>query len=484
MSEPTRPIRRPTLLLLVVLLGTLLGPLDSAVNISFPDITSHFAIELAEIRWVVIAYVATYASLMLVFGRVGDLFGHQRIFAGGLVLCIAGFALCSLAPTYNWLLIARILQGVGTAMVLSCGPALATHLFAEDLRPRILGTYAMMFGLGGALGPSLGGLLVDIWGWSAVFWFRLPLAAIALVLMIVLGMPAPPRDQSRFDLRGAVLLAVASGLLLVTFSQIQTIGERPQLLAVLLASSIAGMTAFIMITARSSDPVIHLPAFRNLSFTWINVTNVIVNVTGFATMLFVPYFLVRVSELPLWQGGLVLAVGPLGMTLAASLAGRWISQLGASRLALIGSAHVAAGLLWIGCWQADTGPAAMAGGLIVHGAGLGLFQVASLESVIATLPKSNRGVAGALTLVMRTVGVVIAASTLPVLFSRFERANIDPQSLWPMAPTGSGPEQQAFQIAFYLVFVLSAAALAAHTIASLFLTRLWKRGSIDDDANA
>ena len=181
MNAASLPPWRRHALLAVILLGTLLGPLDAAVNIAFPDITASFAIELKAIRWVVIAYVATYASLMLIFGRIGDLFGHARVFGGGLVVCSIGFAICSAANDYTWLLIARVLQGIGTAMVLSCGPALATNLYGEHMRPRVLGAYAMAFGLGGAVGPSLGGLLVDLWGWPAVFWFRLPLAVMALI---------------------------------------------------------------------------------------------------------------------------------------------------------------------------------------------------------------------------------------------------------------------------------------------------------------
>ena len=114
------------------------------MNIAFPDITASFGIELKAIRWVVIAYVATYASLMLIFGRIDDLFGHNRVFALGLIVCMAGFATCSAASSYSWLLGARMLQGVGTAMVLSCGPALATSLFSEQQRPRILRLFAAL----------------------------------------------------------------------------------------------------------------------------------------------------------------------------------------------------------------------------------------------------------------------------------------------------------------------------------------------------
>lgn len=432
----------------MVLLGTLTGPLDAAVNIAFPDITSSFAIELKAIRWVVIAYVATYASLMLVFGRIGDLFGHDRVFAIGLVVCSIAFAICSLAGTYTWLLAARILQGVGTAMVLSCGPALATNLYGEHLRPRVLGSYAMMFGLGGALGPSLGGLLVDLWGWPAVFWFRLPLALIALLLMWTLRMPTPARDAGRFDLAGSALLAGATGLLLLTVGQLEWAATHPLSIGLLTMTTLAAVAGFVFVAQRSATPILDLAAFANRSFAWINLTNVVVNLTGFATMLFVPYFLVRISALPLWQGGLVMAVGPTGMMLAANLGGRGARTFGAERLALAGAVLVALGLFWIAFWDATTGYLALSLALLVHGAGLGLFQVTSLEIVTATLPLSNRGVAGSLALVMRTIGVVLAASTLTLTFAYVERG------------AGDLAANAAFVVAFQTVFFWAAAGLA------------------------
>jgi MFS family permease len=122
--------------LLVVGLGTLAAPLDTSVNIAFPSITSAFALEVQDIRWVVIAYVLTYSSLMLVFGKLGDLWGYARIFRLGLLVSAVGFVGCGLAPTYGLLLIGRMLQGVGIALVLSCGPALATSLYGESERVR------------------------------------------------------------------------------------------------------------------------------------------------------------------------------------------------------------------------------------------------------------------------------------------------------------------------------------------------------------
>lgn len=461
-AQQLSKVRRSTLMI-AILMGTLLGPLDSAVNIAFPDITASFGIELKAIRWLVIAYVTTYASLMLIFGRIGDLFGHKRVFTVGLVVCVVGFVICGSASSYNWLLAARILQGIGTAMVLSCGPALVTSLFSDQHRPRVLGLYAMMFGLGGAIGPSLGGWLVDLWGWPAVFWFRLPLALLALLMMLVLRMPPPVRDPGIFDLKESLWLAVTTALLLLTVTQLDQAATSPVFVFVLCALTMWVTGTFINISKRSSNPILVPSLFSSFSFTWINVATVVVNLTGFATMLFVPYFLVQASGKSLSESGLIMAVGPLAMMTAAHLGGRAVAHLGASRLALAGAILVALGLGGVGTWNETTERTLLCVALLVHGFGLGLFQVASFELVAFSLPKSKRGVAGSMVLVMRTIGVVIAASGLTLTFAHFEGS---------ASPTVSG---DPFVFAFQTVFQFAAVGLATFVMISLLRTSLWLR---------
>src|ERR1700736_226466 len=157
-------------------LGTSVVPLDTAVNIAFPAITGSFGLPIQMIQWVVICYVLTYASLMLAFGRVGDIFSHGRVFRIGLLWSSAAYLLCALAPSYAWLLFCRFLQGIGAALIVSCAPALVTGLFPEDKRSRAIGVFTVMYAIGSAAGPLLGGVLVQLWGWQAVFWFRAPIA--------------------------------------------------------------------------------------------------------------------------------------------------------------------------------------------------------------------------------------------------------------------------------------------------------------------
>src|SRR3984885_4144820 len=134
-------------------LGMAIVPLDTAVNIAFPDITRGFGLPIAMIQWVVICYVLTYAALMLAFGRIGDIGGHARVFRAGLAWSVVAFLLCAAAPGFGWLLFFRFLQGIGAGLVISCAPALVIGLYPDARRSHAVGTFTLIFGLSGALGP-------------------------------------------------------------------------------------------------------------------------------------------------------------------------------------------------------------------------------------------------------------------------------------------------------------------------------------------
>src|SRR4029450_475147 len=194
----------------IVSFGVAVGPLDTAVNIAFPATTAAFAIPVTTIQWVVICYVLTYASLLLGCGRLGDVIGHRRVFLFGLVWSAISLYLCGWAPTFAWLLFFRILQGVGTALLLSCAPALVTLAFPEAERGTALGVYTMLSALASTLGPLLGGQFVPPWGWPAVFYFRVPLALIATILTVFwVQQPVGVRPGQRFDSLGAAALTAA-----------------------------------------------------------------------------------------------------------------------------------------------------------------------------------------------------------------------------------------------------------------------------------
>ncbi len=402
----------------VIGFGSLVVPLDSALNIAFPSITAHFGLALPDIQWLVICYVLTYGSLMLGIGRLGDIFGHARVFRAGLVVSAMACLLCALAPSYPVLLACRVLQGIGAALVISCGPALVTAQAEEALRARALGLYGLMFAAGSVLGPLLGGALVAWFGWQAVFLFRTPLCLLALLMLR--GFPAPelPARREPFDLPGATLLALAIGSLLLALNQAQHLGAGGWLAPGLVALAAAAAWGFLWQSRRAPRPVIALGVFRLPGFAALNAGTVLAHMAGFAVLLFVPYFLIGVAGLSTWQGGLVLATSALA-SMATSLAGGWLmGRVSPWVLVRLGVALTGLGLGAMAFWDAATPLPWMLSALLLHGAGLGLLQVSHAEIVTGTLPRQDRGVAGSLAMMTRTLGVVAAASLLTLLFGQ------------------------------------------------------------------
>jgi MFS family permease len=453
---------RPQAALLVVGLGTIPAPLDTAVNIAMPSITGAFDLALQDIRWIVIAYVLTYASLMLVFGRLGDLLGYRRIFQLGLAVSALGFLACAVAPTYGLVLLGRMLQGVGIALTLSCGPALATSLFDERERTRVLAFYAGVTAAGGALGPLIGGVLVARWGWPAVFWFRVPIALAALALSWLIP-PAAGRGSMRgFDAAGAVLLVAWMSALLLAFAILS--GPFGPVLPVGLAVlSLVLLAAFLLRETHAAQPLIRVGLFGDLEFAIMNAASIAVHFAAFGVLILVPYYLVRTGGLEAAAGGVVLALGAGGTVAGSWAAGRLAGRVRIGRLALAGLVLCAVGLGSIAAWTHSASVAAMGLSLMVQGIGLGLFQVAYADFVTATLPVAERGVAGSLTMVTRTIGVVTGATGLSAAFAHFEAA----------ALAAGASTSDAFLAGFRTTFLGVAVALVLLLALSLLRPGVW-----------
>jgi EmrB/QacA subfamily drug resistance transporter len=453
---------------LVVGLGTLVVPLDSAVNVAFPHITAAFGLDIPQIQWLVIFYTVTYASLMLVFGRIGDIFGHRLVFILGSGIGCLAFAACGTASSYGWLLAARVAQGVGAALSLSCGPALITAAAPESMRARMLGLYTMMFALGAALGPLVAGALIARWGWSAVYWFRMPIAGTACVLAFGLPAPprAPPREASRdpFDAPGALLLVVFIVVLVLVLDRLRHLPDGVAVLLLAVLATAAAAFAFIRRELAVAKPIIDVRVFRDPRFALVNVANLLVNLSMFSVLLLLPFYLARVASLAVPAAGLLLAAQPLGTMIAAPLAGRLAARVAPQRMILCGSLLASAGLGWIGFVGRTPQIPLLAASMFANGVGVGLFQVAYFDIVTATLPRGDRGVAGSLAMVTRMLGVIAGATLLILAF----------QGLGNIAAAAGADATDAFLSGIRGAFRIAAAIPLVPVLLGLGLSR-WQR---------
>jgi len=454
-------MRRRTGPLIVIGLGAALQPLDTSVNVAFPAITAAFGLPLQSIQWIAIAYVLTYAAIVLVCGRLGDLYGHRLIFRLGLLISVVALTLCALAETYAVLLGFRVLQGVGTALVMSCAPALTVALYPEAERTKALSVYGMLYSAGIAAGPVIGGFAIDAMGWQGVYWFRVPVAILALAASGMLAVGARGvTSGNRFDPASAMLLAFWMSAILLGLALLQAPGGPLVPAMVLAVIGLGALIAFILRERRSANPTIRLSLFADRRFSAINALNIAVFLTGFGALLLVPYYLVRVLALDVRAIGLTMTLWAAGSMLGAWLAGR-IKTLSQPALAFCFGWVLCLGLALAALCNGATGLALIGAALLVQGIALGGFQVAYTDTVVAGLRQDERGVAGSLAMLTRTLGTVGGAIVLAACYAGLEAG----------ALAAGQPPPAAFIVAFVYVFAGSAVAIAVLLLATLAVFR-------------
>jgi len=327
--------------------GALVVSLDSMMNIAFPAIAKAFSVPPERVRWVIICYVLTYAVTSFVGGAAADRIGHVAVFRAGLTLSAAAFVMGGAAPSFDWLLVARVVQGFAGGLIYGTAPALATFGAPPEARGRRLGFLSAAMGLG-LLGTLPAGALVESFGWRAVYHVRVP-AALA-VLVWAAATRAEPGQSER---QPVVFGGVAPGPVLR-----------------------AGALSFV---ARGAI---------------------------FAIWLLAPFYLVETRGLGAFVGGIFFMLTPLGTTVAAPLGGRLADRVGASMPAVVGLGLEAAGLAALGFVDATTPLGAIALALFVAGFGLGFFEVPNMAAIMAAFPSSRQGAAGGFSFLTRTLGVV------------------------------------------------------------------------------
>lgn len=404
---------RARLGLAVVCTGALVGPFDTTVNTAFPVITGAFALAPGEIQWVVIAYVLAQSAFAMVFGHVGDRIGHRRVFAVGLLASAFAHAAVALSPDFPTFVGMRALQGMAVGITLACAPALATLMFPPERKGRVLALYAATASLGMAAAPWLGGLLLDAFGWPGVYWFRVPLALVALGMIAWLPRPPPavaPGPSSGFDWIGALgLSAVLSALVLAAAALARP--QPPAFAPLLLVAGCVGAVLFATHEARAPHPVLRMAPFRSVRFSALQVASIVVNFACFANLLLLPYVLTDRLAASIVAAGLVLSAYPTGSVLGSLASARLVRGRSAAWSMTAGLAIAATGLAAIGGVLAlAPHPGLLAAAMFGSGLGLGLFGVGYMDETTSMLPVTERGVAGSLVNVTRLIGVVFGAA--------------------------------------------------------------------------
>ncbi len=308
------------------------------VNIAFPDVRASFTgATLAGLSWILSAYAIVFAALLVPAGRLADVVGGRRLFLAGLAAFTAGSLLCATAPSVPLLVGARVLQAAGGAMLVVSSQLLVMAAHPPEQRMKAIGLMAAVAGLASALGPVLGGLMVDLGGWRLVFLVNLPIGLAALVLGR--RMPEPPRRPRahRPDLGGSLLAVVAVGALALGAVQGPVWGwGDPRTIAAFVASALLA-PLLVWRSAVHPAPVLELALFRVRSFGAGNLGSLLLGTSFFGLVLANSLYLTQVWDYSVLRAGLAIAPGPLASAAAAILAARFTDRIDPRRFVLPGA---------------------------------------------------------------------------------------------------------------------------------------------------
>ncbi|MBT2209537.1 MFS transporter [Actinomadura sp. NEAU-AAG7] len=406
--------RRRMLVLAICCLSLLIVSLDNTIlNVALPALQRDFGASVSGLQWTIDAYLIVLASLLILAGATADRIGRRRVFQTGLALFVLGSVLCSLAPTLGWLVAARVVQAVGGSMLNPVAMSIITNVFTEPReRARAIGVWGGVVGLSMAMGPIVGGVLVDSVGWRAIFWLNLPIGAAALVLTALFVPESRAPRPRRLDPAGQGLMVVL--LATLSYAIIEAPGRGPLSPAVAGGALVAvlALAGFVLHTRRAAEPIIDLRFFRSVPFSGATV----IAVSGFAALagfLFVnALYLQNVRGLSALHAGLFLLPMAVMTAVCGPLSGRLVGSRGPRLpLQIAGAAMLASGLMFAAL-DAETRDVTLFAAYVLFGIGFGMVNAPITNTAVSGMPRSQAGVAAAVASTSRQVGQALGVAVI------------------------------------------------------------------------
>lgn len=438
--------------LAVVGSGTFMSALDtSVVNVALPVIGKATQTPVSTVEWVVLAYLITVGSSLLVFGRLADLYGKRVIYMSGQMVFVLGSLGCGLSGDVAWLIAFRAIQAVGAAMIFALGPAILVSAFPGHRRGRALGIQATMTYLGMSIGPALGGFLTHHFGWPSIFYINVPVGlGMWFMAHRVLRNDCPETSQP-FDPIGAGAMALGLASLLFALSKGGEIGWRNPWIAGLGGLAAGCLALVVVMEKRMEHPALDFRMFSNRMFSSSVLAAYLCYAATASVFFLMPYYLFHAAGVSVSQAGFVMMVVPLAMMAVAALSGSLSDKVGVIGPATTGMGLMAAGIGWLGQLEPADSMRHIVFCLALIGTGAGLFTAPNNSAIMGSVPASRRGVAGALLAAARTVGFATGVAVAGMIYVACLRGG-----------SGTGtPEEVAHAVRIGMRVTTGAAGMAA-----------------------
>ncbi|MCX2967051.1 MFS transporter [Gordonia aquimaris] len=399
----------------------------SGVNVALPAIGAALGASSSQLQWVIDSYTLVLASLLMLGGSLGDRLGRKRVFQVGLSVFGIGSVLCSLAATPEMLIGARMLQAIGGAMMNPVAMSIITNIFTEPReRARAIGLWGAAIGVSMALGPLVGGILVDGIGWEAIFWLNVPVCVVAITLTAVLVPESRAPHIRRPDPAGQILILVFLAALIYGIIEGRTLGWSSVPVSAAFVLAATGLAGLIVVESRRREPLLDLRFFRSVPFS-SSVIGAIVAFSAMGGFLFLnTLYLQQVRGLTPLQAGLMTLPMAVANAVFSPLSGRLVGDRGA-RLPMVGAglmvlvsgvmltrAGTETSMWYLGC------------AYLALGVGMGLVNAPITNAAVSGMPRAQAGVASAIASTSRQVGISLGVAVFgAVAFSGVTGSVVD-----------------------------------------------------------
>lgn len=411
--------RRAKLILLNVCVGQFIAGLDQrALLVALPTLTHRFNTSLTTIQWVLLGYDITLIGLVITVGRMGDLFGRRRIYAGGFLVFVFSSALCGFAQSAIQIIAFRALQALGGAMIVSNGRAVASLAVPANERGKAMGLASMAFHVGFLTGPTLGGFLIDTVGWRWIFFINLPIGIWgAWLAWKLIEESKEEHEKISVDLLGAVLLMLTNSLFIYGMNQLPHVGwHHPTVLRCLFLAVIA-FACFVVVELKTRMPILSFSLFRNRLFTASMLSLFFMATSQAAISFLMPFYLQSILHYSASQMGWIIIAGSVVIVLIAPVAGSLSDRFGSRLLCSLGALVVVVAQYFIASLGLESSIPRIIFPLALTGLGWALFNSPNQSAILGSVPKDKVGTASGMNTTAARTGGAMGVALSATLFT-------------------------------------------------------------------
>ncbi len=457
---------RPNYIWLVVgtvCIGAFMAALDaSIVNVALPVMSTSFHASASIVGWVLISYLLTLATLLTLFGRMADMLGRRPLYTFGFLVFIIGSAACGAAVNLPMLIVSRVFQAAGAAMLQANSVAIITATVPASVRGKAIGFQGSAQAIGLSLGPAIGGALIGLFGWRAIFYVNVPVGLIGTVMAaMILPKDKVSGAKATFDWWGTILFTPFLVALMLALTEGNVWHwDSPAIIGLFVAAMVL-LVAFLVREKTFRAPLIDLKLFKIPIFSMGNFTGLLSYLAMFGVLFLMPFFFERVSGFNSAITGLILTAVPLGMTVVAPKAGGLADRYGSRLLTTVGMAVTAVASLFLAfSINLHAELFFMVIELVLVGVGLGIFTPPNNSSVMGSLPADRLGVGGGILNMARSLGMAMGTALTSTLMAAF-------LIMYGGTERAGGPKLPWVPAIRYALFVLVFLSLVA-AVLSLF----------------